>query len=382
MTKIFINTPYGSDANSFWRCMGPMGYLAKHSEGNIQIYCPPPSTSFQWDMLVDFDLIFMHRPCRPADLQLIKMARLMNIPVWSDYDDWLFYLPDWNPHAEAYNATQTQTIMASAIACSDVVSVSTQALQTQFSKVNKNVVLVPNAYRTDLFPFRQAKVPDRKDLYYWRGTNTHDGDLLSVLDGFASLTKPTRFMGSPCYQLTSRMEPKLIQKQKHVDVLLYWRMLYESAFKVLLFPLVDCFFNVCKSNIAWIEAMHAGSVIVAPDLPEWKHPGVVSYTPHDSNSFLDAAEQAMSLSSEEIRNINSEAYDYMKKKFGIQTVNQIRMQIVQSVLSPLFERNQRDPFQSDLLGLWALSILKGEELPRAPIQPQAEGELLNQVTAS
>jgi hypothetical protein len=369
MKKIFINTPYASDANSFWRCIGPMSYLAKASEGEIQIHCPLPGTSFQWDAIAQYDLIFMHRPCRQQDIQLIKMARTLNIPVWSDYDDWLFYLPDWNPHAEAYHQTQVQTVMAAAIACSDVVSVSTAELQKQFLKVNKNVVIIPNAYRTDIVPFRQPKAPARKDFYYWRGTNTHDGDLLSVLDGFRSLSKPTRFMGSPCYQVLSQMQPSLVQRQKHVDTILYWKMLYESAFKVMLFPLVDCHFNLCKSNIAWIEAIHAGSVIVAPNLPEWQHPGVITYTPHDSGSFLEAAEQAMSLPSDKVLEINTEAYNYMKQLYGIQNVNLIRRQLVDSILSPTFQRNKKDPFQADLTGLWALSVLKGEELPRAPQAP-------------
>lgn len=365
MKKIFINTPYSSDANSFWRCMGPMSYLAKHSEGEIQIDCPPANgPNYQWDRIADADLIFMHRPCRTQDMQLIKMARTLNIPVWSDYDDWLFHLPEWNPHADSYHANQTQTIMAAAIACSDIVSVSTGELQTQFSKVNQNVVILPNAYRTDLMPFRQPRAPARNDNYYWRGTNTHDGDLLSVADGFHSLSHPTRFMGSPSYQVLSQMNPKLVQKQPHVDPILYWKMLYETASKVMLFPLVDCFFNLCKSNIAWIEAIHAGSVIVAPDLPEWRHPGVISYTPHDSQSFLTAADQAMALTSDQVLDINTEAYEYMKKLYGIQHVNSIREALVGSILSPTFVRNKRDPlFQADITGLWALSVLKGEPLP-------------------
>lgn len=367
MKKIFINTPYGSDANSFWRCLGPMGYLAKASEGEYQLYYPPADMSFQWERLVDIDILFMHRPCRDSDIQLMKMARNQNIPIWSDFDDWLFHLPEWNPNAEAYHRGQVQSVMATAIACSDVVTVSTGELQKQFSKINKNVIIVPNAYRTDLFPFRQKIAPPRKDLYYWRGTNTHDGDLLSVADGFKSLSKPTRFMGAPAFQVTSQMDPKLVQKQPFVDTLLYWKMLYETSAKVLLFPLADCFFNLCKSNIAWIEAIHAGSLIVAPDLPEWKHPGVISYKAGDSGDFLEAAEQAMAMTSDQIVKINADAYEYMKTVYGIQQINKIRIEIINSLLSPNFERNKKDPFQAQLTGMWALSVLKGEELPRVNI---------------
>jgi hypothetical protein len=299
----------------------------------------------------------------------MKMARTLNIPVWSDYDDWLFHLPPWNPHADSYHTAQIQSIMACMIACSDVVTVSTSELQKKFSLINSNVVIVPNAYRSDLFQSNQKKrkVSSREDLYFWRGTNTHDGDLISVLDGFRSLSHPVRFMGSPSYSVISQMDPKLVQKQNHIGTLIYWKMLEQINAKILLFPLQDCFFNLCKSNIAWIEAIHAGSVVVAPDFPEWNNPGVITYTPGDSQSFLAAAEQGMALSSEKVLEINQEAYEYMTKLYDISVINRIRVQIVKTLTSPDFRKNPRDPFMADVIGLWALSILKGEDLPKGPI---------------
>ena len=43
MKKILVITPYERDANSFWRCMGPLTYLAKKSNNYISITVANPS---------------------------------------------------------------------------------------------------------------------------------------------------------------------------------------------------------------------------------------------------------------------------------------------------------------------------------------------------
>ena len=48
--------------------------------------------------------------------------------------------------------------------------------------------------------------------------------------------------------------------------------------KYSVFPLVDTPFNRAKSNIAYLEAIMCGAIIVAPDWQEWRHPGVINYT--------------------------------------------------------------------------------------------------------
>lgn len=362
MKKIFVSTPYSSDGNSFWRCVGPLSYLAKHSDYQLQI--PAPGRSFQWDAIADSDVIFMHRPCRMDDMKLMQMARAMNIPVWVDYDDWLFHLPSWNPHKNAYHNSNVQTVMAACIALADVVTVSTAQLQTEFSKLNDNVVIVPNAYREDLFPYRSDETKPRNPSYYWRGSNTHDGDLTSVLDGLRSLTHPVHFIGGPSSFALSQMDPKCVVEHNPFDTIRYWKVIYDMAHKVMIFPLDGHYFNQCKSNIAWIEAMHAGSVIVAPDLPEWKHPGVIAYTCNNSESFLQACEQAMGMNEDQIKEANTDGFVYMKSKYGIRTVNQIREAILHAIFSPSFKKNHREPTDWQMLGMWGMSVLTGKPLPK------------------
>ena len=182
-TKILIVTPYPVDANSFWRCMGPMSYMAKHfEEFSITLSEMNKGGTISWVEVGQYDMIFMHRPCRPDDLIIMQIAYNMNIPVWVDYDDWLFEIPSWNPNAQLYNNMAMQSNMAQALACADIVSVSTTELYNQYRAVNPNTVIIPNAYRSDLFKFRKENLEERNDFALWRGSNTHDGDLLSAFD--------------------------------------------------------------------------------------------------------------------------------------------------------------------------------------------------------
>lgn len=359
--KILVITPFSRDANSFWRCMGPMSYLAKHSNGAIQIDVPSLNSTIAWDTLSQYDLVFLHRPCRRDDLVVMQVARNCNVPVWIDYDDWLFHLPEWNPHKESYHNPNLQMMMAHITSCADVVSVSTENLAKALSQLNENVVIVPNAYRSDLFPWRSKDVyPDRMIEYMWRGTNTHDGDLLSVKEGLKNLPSKLHVMGSLPYALQQEMKEDSYIHIPHQDAMLYWHKIYQLAPKYMVFPLYDLFFNRCKSNIAWIEACHAGALTIAPDLPEWKHPGIINYKANDVESFNDAIQLSQSLTPDQHKEQATQAFDHMRSKYDITIVNQIRIKICEALLSPSVKRNTQSPYDQGV-AIMAMSLLKGDK---------------------
>lgn len=357
--KILIVTPWSRDASSYWRCIGPMSYLAKNSGGDIDIDVFPEKTIFAWDYAIQYDLIFMHRPCRNEDLIIMRVARNLGIPVWVDYDDWLFGLPEWNPHLDSYHNPNTQQLMAHVLACADVVSCTTSALAQAFTKVNKQVVIVPNAYRSDLFPWRQTPPPKREVTFVWRGTNTHDGDLYSVMEGLKNLPDKLHTFGTMPYVVIKDSGTEFVQIP-HQDVILYWQKLYDLKPKFMLFPLQDNFFNHCKSNIAWIESCHAGALTVAPDLPEWRQPGVHTYKPGDSQSFREAVDVMAALTPEQHEEQANLAFEAMKAKYDISVVNQIRINICKAMLAKDFVKNTHSPYDQGI-AMMAMSILKGKE---------------------
>lgn len=358
--RILVITPYARDASSFWRCMGPMGYLAKASDGEIAIDCPQPNTQLAWDGLMKYDAVFFHRPCRRDDLTIMQVARNANIPVWIDYDDWLFDLPAWNPHQPAYSNPTMQLMMAHMLACADVVTCTTDALAKKFSQVNDQVVIVPNAYRSDLFPWRTATPPERKNTFFWRGTNTHDGDLLSVKEGYKHLWDKLHVFGQLPYTILQELDASQYNLIPHQDVLIYWQKIYELAPKFLVLPLDDHFFNHCKSNIAWIEACHAGAMTIGPDMPEWRQPGVISFKPNDVESFKSALELASKLTPDQFTEQAKLSYEHMRKKYDITVVNQIRIKILEAMRTPSFKKNTRSPYDQSI-ALWSMAALKGQK---------------------
>ncbi|MDD2769340.1 MAG: hypothetical protein PHT19_11440 [Methylococcus sp.] len=357
MKKILVQTGGRRDSTSLYRCMGPLSHLAKTYREKIQIDLPAENEAIAWERLADVDMIYLHRPTQPSGLMCMKMARLLNIPVWADYDDWLFDVPEWNPAASRFKDQALRHVIATVLAGADLVTVSTEALRERILPVNSNTHCVPNAYRSDIFQYREEKSKiSRKDIYFWRGSQCHDGDLLSVAPAFRSLSRPVHFWGAPSQELLKQMQPQAFVLMPGMDPLRYFMEIYRVAPKVFLVPLEGCFFNRCKSNIAWQEAIHAGALCVAPDMPEWHHPGIVNYDPNNSESFLEAAERAMALSHAEHSDLVSEAYEYMLSRFDIAGASSQRLALVNDVLGSSEKRNRVDMFD-DAIGEKALERL-------------------------
>lgn len=367
MTKILIITPHKRNCNSWWRSVGPFQHLEKMTDREIQI--DVVEENFTWDVMCRYDIIFFHRPFRPDHLEGLQVAKQQNIPVWVDYDDWLFELPKWNSCAGLYSNTQIKMIMSSFLACADLVTCSTRELQTRFMKVNGRVIVLPNADRPDLFPYRTEEQTPRNDIFFWRGTDTHDGDLESVFQALTMLPKPTYFLGSPLWRVIDSMPEGSVKVMGEQDTFQYFKYIHDLKPKVMLFPLADNTFNRCKSNIAYLEAIHAGAICVAPNWPEWKHPGVINYgksLDHDQpldlrtseQSFLEAAKFAMEISDEAHRNYIGYGRKHIAANFSMNVVNDHRITLISELLSSTFKRNDRDPF-CQMTQMWSYCHITG-----------------------
>jgi len=339
MPKILLVSPDTRDASSFYRCVGPWSYAAKVDRKNIQIEVLGDGVGARgvtWDTISQFDLVFLQRPCREDDLTLIKVARNVNVPVWVDIDDWLFGVPWWNTKAhEIFSNPYVQQVIAACIGCADIVSTSTEELRKKLSRMNENVCVVPNAYRDDLYPYVYVG-QERKSHYAWRGGSSHDKDLFSVAEAWGRLNKPITFFGKPSWLILEQVG-QLARVVPQQDNFLYMKQLYDCAPRVMLVPLVDDEFNRCKSNIAYIEAMHAGAICVAPDMPEWQRSGVVRYKPGDSEDFIKQCKAAIECTFE------MEYYSDMLSAYGASNVNKIRMTALNRVLSSVGSKKW-DPY--------------------------------------
>jgi hypothetical protein len=97
-------------------------------------------------------------------------------------------------------------------------------------------------------------------------------------------------------------------------------------------PLHVSDFNRAKSNIGWIEAVHAGAITVAPDFQEWRRPGVINYAckPRtDLPSFQTAMWMALSMSGHN----RAEELERARKAVPLErTVNGMRISVIKDLL--------------------------------------------------
>lgn len=269
--------PTKTDATSLYRAVGPLTLLEKQIPGLVTAQM----NEFDWSTLMGIDAMFVQRPFTENHHQIVKIVKRQRIPLWIDYDDFLFDVPKWNPVYSSYMNDSRQKCIAECIAMADVVSVTCNDLKEKILKLNPDVIVIPNAWNDHVTPFSARKTTERKKLVTWRGSNTHRNDLLTVRKEIVQLSNEHpevtwNFIGEQPW-FAEDMPEKSVVFTPAMDFLDYAEYMRKLEPSIHIVPLVDCDFNRCKSNIAWQEATMAGAVTIAPDFPEFRVPGVITY---------------------------------------------------------------------------------------------------------
>lgn len=353
--------PTLTDGTSFYRAAGPLQALElarpefRMESGGV----------INWVYLRGVSAVFLQRPFTPDHVRIVSMAKLHGKPVWVDYDDDLFTVPMSNPTHKVYSDKQNHNQIMTILTQADVVSVSTEALAEKFRKIlaqiesagernqgvpyqNLNpdkIVVVPNAYDEQLhrysFKHWQEPVGHATMTVMWRGSHTHDADLAmyekAITNAFVKHGKlwTLNFVGSPFWQSIQNMEaagipPSQLVVTQVLDVIEYMQFIHTVKPAVMIVPLVDDLFNRAKSNIAWIEATHAGAMTLAPDWPEWRRPGVINYK--DQEDF--EIQLSVILRGDADRNTRVQASrDYIAEHLTLTAQNEQRIKIMERLSS-------------------------------------------------
>lgn len=291
MKKVLCAIPNNDDATSFYRGVGPISELRKEMlDHEFVLLNNERITLAQLSM---FDIVFMQRPFRPADKQLVTMCRDLKIPIWVDYDDDLFNVQDDNPAAMHYQKP-AQEIVKFCLENSTVVSVSTAHLKKQLEKYNKNIHVVQNAINFRLFPMQK---PSMRKICYWRGSASHAGDVMEYGDAIANPINAHsdwifRFIGNNPVGATHKITHKDSSYMHPMPVTAYFKTLAKIKPSLCIVPLSDNIFNRSKSNIAYLEATISGAATFAPDWDEWKNPGCVRY--RSAENFQEGFKEILS----------------------------------------------------------------------------------------
>lgn len=306
--RLLCMFPSSGDATSLYRGVGPLATL-KRQRKDLHLELDM-ANMWRWDSMRSADACFLQRPGGDQHVQMVSLAIANYKPIWIDYDDDLFCVPESNPTHKLYSDPKIQNNMSEMIAKADVISVSTPYLADKIRQILERVkdgfksggisshtnmdpgkvIVIPNAYDTDLMLPFDYKLPERRKVVVWRGSATHNDDLQMYAQAIGSamakhLDWCFTFVGEPSPRVMWELEKipgvKLGTQLVHVptmDPVNYFQFLLKVQPHLVMVPLVDGIFNRSKSNIGWIEATHAGACCLAPDWEEWQRPGVINYS--------------------------------------------------------------------------------------------------------
>jgi len=320
------------DATNFYRAMGPFGPLRKMTK-SLTISA---IKELHWAVLKELDGVFMHRPFMSKHLELCNMIKAHKKPLWLDYDDNLFEVGLDNPTFQDYASTRTKETIVEMISMADIVTVTNPFLAQVYGRFTKNkVVVIPNALDDDILDV-DAPLGPTKPIVFWRGGNTHAKDWSTVADDYVQVatSNPTwkyAFMG---YQPWNVMEPivKKLGNQSVIalggcDIMRYFGAIKDLAPRIMVVPLFPGNFNASKSNIAWLEGIYAGAVVIAPDkLEEWDKPGVLRY---DTGNFAAVFRAALEMPEEQRQDMREKGWHHIKSNLLLSVVNRGRRGVLE-----------------------------------------------------
>jgi hypothetical protein len=303
--NIMLNIPRMVDATSWYRATGPLAHFRIRAPRFT--WFMPMETS--WAAAAPTDALFMQRPFHDDHKKIVGIYKTnMRKPLIVDYDDDLFNVPTDNPTNSTYGKKTNLENVRMILEAADVVMVSTKHLAEQYRKHNPNVYVVPNAFNNYLLPYRSPNPGPRNPSIVWRGSDTHQKDLMVFKDEIieaansdAARTWTWQFIGTNPWYVTDHMPHEKTLYCAPLDVMEYHELIYKIRPSLMVVPLHDNTFNRSKSNIAWIEASFAGAACLCPDWEEWRQPGALLYKNQKQfkeilmaviNKEIDVADQA------------------------------------------------------------------------------------------
>lgn len=346
-----------TDSTSFYRGFGPLASLRKKNL-DISIVLMDP---VNWTSLSLCDIVFMQRPSTLAHRKIAGMAKDLNIPLWVDYDDFLFAVPEDNPAHRIYGDPEVKKNISEIITIADRLSVSTQHLADLVQPLRFEGAyptdVIPNALDTSFFNYHRDK-RERIKLVTWRGSDTHQRDLMEMAEPIVTIAKNNpswtfHFMGYNPWFITSVLPAQQCIITPPIDPFIYHRMLEKTSPEIMIVPLSDHDFNKSKSNIAWIEATFAGAAVLAPAWAEWEKAGVTTYGGSNRRqSFKDRLQFLINMF-EDMPGYNEqcskESWSYIKDNLTLETVNLKREAIIRAMAGERKYQISKFPDKFDMM---------------------------------
>jgi glycosyltransferase involved in cell wall biosynthesis len=189
-----------------------------------------------------------------------------------DYPDGIIYVCAKFKVAEAYASIEAMRI-------ADALTVSCQELKDLYKQFNDNIYVLPNYIDTKRWSMVTQPAKDsNKIVLGWFGGQSHYDDVKLVADVIPALldSNPNlyfRWCGTR-FDFWRGMEEKYGERFEiklwEEDPLKWEQHFANFNFDIMIAPLVDSKFNVCKSNIKWMEAAMLKIPVVASPVGPYK----------------------------------------------------------------------------------------------------------------
>ena len=328
-----ILSPSLEDGTSWYRCEGPFADLERNH---------PELTTIRthiagWPDVLRASFVFMHRPVGPEAVDAARMISRMGKPIWVDYDDNLLAVPEYNP---AWHPDQQVLIstVEEIVKLSTVVTVSTDTLKEALSPIvhHTNFWVVPNGLDADYYDtLRPPVIPEDRPLtVMWRGSPTHREALeyySPAILGLAAEFPDTHwvFQGYRPWQLFAEIPEDHIRFIPWSGIPECFFSQYEVAPDIMFAALLPNGFDMCRSQIAAMEATAAGAIAVVPAwLQEWTL-GTYCYRPGVIEDFKASLKAAMKTPYSCRQTQVGVVRDLLKKQHLLSDINQNRWKIIE-----------------------------------------------------
>lgn len=312
-----VVSPDPNDALSLWRAMGPLTHPSFKKHIKVRAFYPG---SFGWSDAGSCDAVFFHRPFMKCHLDAVEVCKDIGVPVWCDWDDDLFCVPDGNPASQVYASKEVKNRIIDIAQMADICSFSTSCLASAFMEhatlPGKQVIVIENAIDDRIWQAPTGTFNVDGPLL-WRGTASHARDLDVFRPSIEKLCAlyNIHWVGYKPWWAQGIYHPPREPKA-------YFRLLEDIAPKCVFVPLEEGPFNAAKSDIAALEATMVGAACVT-NARNWKEVMVPS---------VDFADTVISAMGQEGSGYFLSARDYFLRFRCLTHINDRRLSAMKLLL--------------------------------------------------
>jgi glycosyltransferase involved in cell wall biosynthesis len=253
------------------------------------------------------NVVIIQRPWRHLFNGVIKDCKEMGFKTVIEMDDNLFSIPNSNPASTVWRKKEVQEAFRKALNSVDLIICSTQPLADATQKAmrwaNQDKMMVAHnhlhdvCWGPDIVEKDQKGQPLRKYnnkqniIIGWQGSRTHERDFSVAIPAIQRVLEDRqrvklRLFGDVPTTVKEAINALRFDWTGGVPYEMYPRKLAYSNFDIGIAPVEDNAFNVCKSNIKWMEYAAVRVPCVASNV----YPYAQSIT-HGENGFLASTEE-------------------------------------------------------------------------------------------